>query len=227
MTASDALEQMQSGAVEAADTLASACPKNVPAALPARLDSVAQVTEAFMAALDGVRPATEAFYSSLNDEQKARLVALYMSNNDAQRPPAPSQRSSRNDRRFPDVSTTQQKSICEQWAGALRDWPIRQIETSIPLSDIQHAALYDLTASVHRGAAALTTSCPTEMSFTPLGQIDAKRRRIDALRQAVNIIRPVLERFASSLNDDQKMRLNETVNSTRPAPPRRRQNDDD
>jgi len=68
-------------------------------------------------------------------------------------------------------------------------------------------------------------STPRPGLSAPLGQIDAKRKRVDALRQATSVIRPVLDRFADTLNDEQKIRLDKVVNSTQAT--RRRNNDDD
>jgi LTXXQ motif family protein len=218
----NALEQMRSVAAKAGDTLASACPSDVPAALPAKFDALEQSLGSFMEALDVVRPAIERFYIALNDEQKARLVAMYMSNASAQGKSDQSLRSSRNVRASRDLPVTQQSPICQRWADALRAWPIREIETGMVLGDGQRAALYELTASIYRAAGALTASCPTETSFTPLGQIDGKRKRIESLRQAVNLVRPHLSGFADSLNDEQKMRLANVMGSTPGKPGRRR-----
>jgi hypothetical protein len=223
----NALQQMQDTAVKTADILASTCPKEIPAPLTARFDALKHGLEAFIAALDGVRPVIETFYTSLNDEQKARLVAMYMSNNNSREKSDQSRRSSRNGQTYRDASSTQQESICGKWAGALRDWPTRQIESNMTLSDTQHAALYDLTASTYRAAGTLIASCPTETSFTPLGQIEAKRKRVDALGQATSMIRPFLDRFTDTLNDEQKIRLTKIVNPTQITVPRRRNNDDD
>jgi hypothetical protein len=224
-------DEGQRNAANASDILASTCPREIPAALTARFDALKQGLGAFMTALDAVRPAIETFYTALNDEQKARLVAVYISNNGVRESSDQPRRASRNSYR--QVSSTQHEIICEKWAGALRDWPTRQIEANMTLSDIQHAALYDLTAMTYRAAGALTASCPTETSFTPLGQIEAKRKRVDALAQAISMIRPVLDRFADTLNDEQKIRLVKILSSTQmtvpavPTAPRRRSDDAD
>ena len=63
--------------------------------------------------------------------------------------------------------------------------------------------------------------------------IEAKRKRVDALAQAISMIRPVLDRFADTLNDEQKIRLVKILSSTQmtvpaaPTAPRRRSDDDD
>jgi hypothetical protein len=61
--------------------LASACPKQLPSELGARLEVVSQMTNAVVTALAPVRPTLETFYRLLDDEQKARLVAMHFSDN--------------------------------------------------------------------------------------------------------------------------------------------------
>jgi hypothetical protein len=222
-----ALAQMQSTADKIGESLASTCPSNIPAPLTARFDALDQVLGSFVAALDAVRPPIEAFYGSLNDEQKARLVAIYMSQDSSQENSNQDRRSTRNPRTALNVRTMQRDLICQQWAGSLRSWPIRQIESGMPLSDDQRAALYVLTGSIYRAAGTLIASCLTESSFTPLGQLDAKRKRVDALRQAINLIRPPLGQFTDTLTDEQKMRLVSAVNAAQIKPQRRRSSDDD
>jgi LTXXQ motif family protein len=197
----NALVRTQAAAENVAETLASSCPSDSPASLADKFDLLDHVLEGLVAGLDRLRPSIEAFYSALNDEQKARLVALYMSQASSQRP----EQNRRPPQKYP--PTVQQDATCQQWAGSLRAWPMRQIESGMPLSDDQKAALYTLSGSVYRAAAVLTASCPTENSFTPLGQLDAKRARVDTLRQAVNVVRPDVARFTNALSGEQKARL--------------------
>jgi LTXXQ motif family protein len=206
------IEQMHNAAAEAGNELTAACPKEVPAALPARLEALEHVLDSFAATLDAVRPTMESLYHSLDDEQKARLVAMYMANN-AARQPSDRTRSARDTRVAAGIPES--GAICGQWAEALRDWPVRQIETSIRLSDYQRAALYELTAAFYRAAGTLGESCPTEVSFTPLGQIGAKRKRLGALRQAIGLVHTPLDRFVEALDVGQRTRLAAIVNSTR------------
>jgi hypothetical protein len=205
----NALDKVRNASIETADILAATCPKEIPVALTARFDALKQAVDAFITGLDALRPAIETFYFLLNDEQKVRVLAM-SANNSLETTGRP-QRSSRGSAAHRDVSSVQQELPCRWLAHALRDWPIRQIEISIPLSDSQRAALYDLTASIYRAVGTLIASCPTEASLTPLGEIEVKRKRANALRQAAGIIRPVLDRFEGTLDDGQKMRLGQVI----------------
>jgi hypothetical protein len=221
----NALEQLRTSITKAADTLAARCPKEAPATLPARLGAVADVADGLITALDGVKPAMEAFYNSLDDEQKAYIIARSTLDRGSASAFARLDHSNANSARRPEMADAQHKGICEQWMGALRSWPVRRIEAVIPLSDTQLAALYDVSAAIHRAAGDLTGSCPTETSYTPLGQLDINRKRVDALRQTINIIEPVLDRFLDTLSDEQKTRLSD-VSGSKPSSRRRGHNVD-
>ena len=76
-----ALERVRSTANDAAETLSAACPKDTPAGLGQRLDQLGRALDAIAASLATLRPALAAFYDALDDEQKARLVAIDFSRN--------------------------------------------------------------------------------------------------------------------------------------------------
>src|SRR6478672_4045017 len=71
-----ALEQIQSVALDSAETLATTCPKKLPESLAERLAKLSHTLEAMAASLGVLRPTFTTFYGLLNDEQKARLVAM-------------------------------------------------------------------------------------------------------------------------------------------------------
>jgi len=70
-----ALGDLRAASTKAAEALASACPRDVPASSMERISFMEKRMEAMLEAIKTVRPAFEALYASLNDEQKARLDA--------------------------------------------------------------------------------------------------------------------------------------------------------
>ncbi len=210
----NALEQVRSAANGAADTLAAACPKETPAELDQRLDRLGAALDAIAASLASLRPALASFYDSLDDEQKARLVAI-----DFSRKPQPdSDRGARPPANgVADTgSKAEQDPVCHQWVVILRSWPVGQIENAISLSDEQHAALHDVAAAMYRATGTLVATCPAEDRLTPLGRLDAKQKQLQALRQGIDAIAPVLSAFENSLNEAQKTRLAAVVNGSLP-----------
>ncbi len=145
----NALEQIRSAASTAADTLSVACPKDIPAPLSQRLDKLSVVHDAITASLATLRPAFAAFYETLDDEQKARLAVIDL----PRRSQSGADRGARLAANALDLggsSDAEQDPVCRQWVVILRGWPVGRLETSMALSDEQHAALYDLSAAVYR-----------------------------------------------------------------------------
>jgi hypothetical protein len=79
------------------------------------------------ASLATLRPTFDRFYSLLNDEQKARLVAMTLSKVTAPQSEERTRfRENRDQAHRPGSSGD--GSYCQQWVKYLRSWPIRQIE---------------------------------------------------------------------------------------------------
>ena len=55
-------------------------------------------------------------------------------------------------------------------------------------------------------------SCNADDRFTPPGRFEARQVQLEALRQGIDVIRPVFSRFESELTDVQKARLGSVVN---------------
>jgi hypothetical protein len=204
-----ALERVRSTANDAAERLSAACPKDTPAELGQRLDQLVRALDAIAVSLATLRPALATFYDTLDDEQKARLVAIDFSRNSLPK-------SDRGERetangRAPNGSDTPDP-VCNRWIAILRSWPVRQVESGISLSDEQRAILYDLTAAIYRATSGLVGACPAEDHFTALGRLDAKQRQLRALRHRIDAIQQVLSKFEDSLNDSQRTRLAVAVN---------------
>jgi hypothetical protein len=70
------LQALQSALSQAADTIKTACPTEVPATPPGRLDAVGKRLQAMLQAVETVQPALADFYNSLNDDQKARFNTM-------------------------------------------------------------------------------------------------------------------------------------------------------
>ena len=197
-----ALDRVRSTANDAAERLSAACPKDTPAELGQRLDQLVRALDAIAASLATLRPALATFYDTLDDEQKARLVAIDFSRKSLSK-------SERGERGTANAngSDPAPDPVCNRWIAILRSWPVRQVESGIALSDEQRAILYEITAAIYRATSGLIGACPAEDRFTALGLLDAKQRQLQALRHGIDAIQPFLSKFEDSLNDSQRTRL--------------------
>jgi hypothetical protein len=198
-----ALEQIRAAATDAANKLNTTCPKDVPALLTDRLNTMRASLDAIKAALVPLRPGFVDAYAALSDEQKARLVALTMSR---QAPPV--QPGAPGSEQGVDSQPQPVSLGCRQWPAMLKNWPLNRIESNLALSDDQHAALYVMMAAIYRAAGGVAASCHDETALTPVARLDAELKRVDVLRQCIDAIAPALTGFANSLNSEQNAQLN-------------------
>lgn len=204
---------------DAAKKLNTTCPSDVPAGLGERLTTADQALNATREALVLLRPAFVTAYASLDDEQKAQLVALALANSQhgpdsgggpanlpaAADPPAPAKTG---------ATQTHVPFGCAQWASLLKSWPLGKMEVDPSLSDRERADLYELMATVYRATGHLATSCQAENALTPVARLDAEVTRIDMLRQCIDSIEPALAKFTALLDLEQKTRFNTALGIT-------------
>ena len=98
--------------------------------------------------------------------------------------------------------------LCGEQARGVTEWPLARIERAIQLNDAQRAALAQLKEAAAKAHDALEASCPRDVPSTPPGRLDVMRLRLEAMLEAVRIVRPALENFYNSLSEEQKARFN-------------------
>ena len=98
--------------------------------------------------------------------------------------------------------------LCSGQTAGLTDWPIERIAQTVEPNDAQRAILDELRETTAKALDILKAACPTALPSTPTGRIEAMRQRLDAMLAAVRTVRPVVEKFYQSLNDEQKARFN-------------------
>jgi hypothetical protein len=96
---------------------------------------------------------------------------------------------------------------CGGLAPGVVSLPVDQIERAIRPTDVQLAMLDDLKAASAQADNILRSSCPTEVPLTPIARLDSVEKRIQAMSQAVQILRPPLTTLYNSLDDEQKDRF--------------------
>jgi len=139
--------------------------------------------EAMEAAVTKIRPSLEKIYELLEDEQKAKLIAFA------------NQRS----QSAPKVPATQSCTPPE----ALQ-WPVREIEARLNLNDAQRAELKVLQHMSERANNILNFDCRPDEDLTPPDRLATADVRLDAMLDAIKLVRPALEDFFAALSDEQK-----------------------
>jgi len=100
-------------------------------------------------------------------------------------------------------------AMCGDDSKAVADYPAKRIEQLVaPLDQAQREALDELGNASVKAAQTIKAACPSSVPFTPIGRIDAMQARLAAMAQAIDVVRGPLDRFYTSLSDEQKARLN-------------------
>src|SRR5262249_59263772 len=75
-------------------------------------------------------------------------------------------------------------------------------------TEAQRPALDELRAASQKAIDLLKAGCPNDLPSTPTGRLAAMENRLKVMLQAVQTVRPPLERFVQLLSDEQKARVN-------------------
>src|SRR5215470_3889463 len=102
------------------------------------------------------------------------------------------------------------QELCRQPGNGVTAWPFGDIERKVGLNGEQKQLLDDVRRASNDAAAGFKASCPADNAFplTPPGRLAAMTVRLEATLQAVQTVRPALEKFYASLSDEQKERFN-------------------
>ena len=97
---------------------------------------------------------------------------------------------------------------CSSEKAGIANLAINRIEELVRPTDTQGAALDKLDAAMQKGIERLREACPNTIPQTPVGRLDVMQKRVEAMIDAANTVRPALDEFYASLNDEQKAKFN-------------------
>jgi len=187
-----ALDALKAASSQASEVLKSSCASEVPQTPLGRLDAVQKRIGGMIQASAIVRTPLDNFYNSLNDEQRQRFATL-----------APTSTARTNRRGFDDLV-----ALCSRRAEGFTQIPAQRVEEIVKPSQQQLDAFERLKSASTQAANHLQASCPTQMPQTPLDRFDAVGTRLNAMENAIKMVRPALASFYDSLTDEQKARFN-------------------
>ena len=188
-----ALDELKAASSRASDLLKTACSNEVPLTPVDRLDAVQKRIDTMKQALAIVHTPLDKFYNSLNDEQRQRVAVLS---------PA------RVEQRRVSASNSDLVAVCSRRAEGFTQLPVERIEQIVKPTQQQLDAFEKLKSASIDAANQLHASCPTQLPQTPKDRFDAVSKRLDAMAEAIRIVRPALADFYASLSDEQKARFN-------------------
>jgi LTXXQ motif family protein len=98
-------------------------------------------------------------------------------------------------------------AACSGLAPDVTNLPIERIRQAVQPTGVQIKELDDLQSAASTASAVVAASCPSHVPLTPLDRLGAVESRLEAMIQAVQIVRGPLDTFYGSLSEGQKQRL--------------------
>lgn len=188
-----ALDDLAGASAEAARIIRSACPTEAALTASGRLAAMQQRVEAMKSAIATIRPPLEKLYEQLDDEQKRKLTAFA-------------------DQRIPFAPKVPAAQSCTQ-PGTFQ-WPGGELEARLHLNDAQRGELAALQRADAYANNTLNFDCQPDEGLAPPDRLATADTRLDAMLDALKLVRPALDGFYATLNDEQKAQF-ETIGAKR------------
>lgn len=190
-----ALRDVNDAIARGSDAMKQACPVEAPLTPPAKLDAVIMRLTAMKTAIADVRDPLDKLYGLLSDDQRQRFDKAVLE----------AQPRGRRTSQPTDADVAQ---LCTDRGPAFTDVPTQEIEKVVNLDDAQRGKLDALKDSSTKAADIAKRGCITSMPSTVGDRLDATEKRVGALIEAANSLKPAVGDFYASLSDEQKARFN-------------------
>jgi hypothetical protein len=107
--------------------------------------------------------------------------------------------------------------MCGSDSREIAGFPVEQFRTAIQPNSEQSAALDDLANASQKASETIRNSCPRDIALTAPSRLAAMQQRVQAMRDAVDIVESALDKFYGLLSDEQKARITALAAEHRPA----------
>ena len=97
--------------------------------------------------------------------------------------------------------------MCNPGMTGFAEWRTERLADELKLTDAQRAKFDEFKAASAKAGEAMRSLCTADVPATIVARTEAMENRMDAMLQAIRTMRPALEAFYATLNDDQKAKL--------------------
>ena len=108
--------------------------------------------------------------------------------------------------------------MCGSDSRDIAGFPIERFRDAIQPNNEQSAALEDLANASRKAAETIRNSCPGDVALTAPSRLATMEQRVEAMRSAISIVPPALDKFYGLLSDEQKAKITALAAGPQPAP---------
>jgi hypothetical protein len=110
-------------------------------------------------------------------------------------------------RGFGTMGPTGYRRLCAPLSVGLYEWRVQWVDRLLHPTEAQRMLLDELLAVSTRARERIAAACPKEPVETTIIQLSVMERRVTAVLDAIKTVRPVYEKFYTSLEPAQRARL--------------------
>ena len=98
--------------------------------------------------------------------------------------------------------------MCSPRAAGLAEWRVDRIDRLVRPTDAQRPKLEELRKASIRAAEIIATACPTDIPQSPVARLELMEKRMNAMLEALKVVRPAFTELYNALDATQQSRLN-------------------
>jgi hypothetical protein len=106
--------------------------------------------------------------------------------------------------------------MCGSDGRDIAGFPVDRFRTAIQPNSEQSTALDDLANASQKAAETIRNSCPKDVALTAPSRLASMQQRVQAMRDAVNVEQPALDKFYGLLSDEQKAKITALASDRHP-----------
>ena len=100
------------------------------------------------------------------------------------------------------------RGMCNPQGAGLAEWRTDRIERAVRPTDAQRPALDELKTASTKAAEIIAAACPSDIPQSPAARLELMQKRVEAMLEAIKLVRPKFDAFYSALTPEQQARLN-------------------
>jgi LTXXQ motif family protein len=98
--------------------------------------------------------------------------------------------------------------MCSPRGAGLAEWRVDRIDRLVRPTDAQQPKLEELRKASIRAAEVIAAACPTDIPQSPVARLELMEKRMNAMLEALKVVRPAFTEFYNTLDATQQSRLN-------------------
>lgn len=113
------------------------------------------------------------------------------------------------------MDRTEFSRMCKSGSAGFSEWRFERLDEILQPTDAQRVKFEDYKSASKKARETMRAACPTEVPNSMVTHMQAMEKLTDAKASAIKSVLPSLQEFYSTLNADQKLKLDSNAGRSR------------